>query len=205
MDFYRVVEKRRTVRDFAEKPVPKEKIARILDAGINAPSYNHLREWDFIFIRDAAIRLNIVLADKVREEYTVEELEKAFGNHEQHARDMYLEALPKQRRMLLSASELLIVTYKPKTSIPESRTIYDLNGLASVWCCIENILLAMAAEDLYGVTFVPQYPEKIKEILGIPTDREIATLLPFGYRGDTAKDVVQKHIDLKDRIHVDTW
>ena len=205
MEFFEVIEKRRTIRDFSDTPVPKEKIARILQAGLKAPSYNHLREWDFIFIRDAAIRLNIVLADKIREEYPLDELEKAFENHDPLARSMYIEALPKQRRMLLSAPELLVVTYRPKTAIPESRTIYDLNGLASVWCCIENILLAMTAENLCGVPFVPQHPQKIREILGVPAGREIASLIPFGFREESVKDIPQKKIDLKERIHVDAW
>lgn len=205
MDFYEVIARRRTVRDFSDAPVPKEKIARILGAGLKAPTYNHLREWDFIFIRDAAVRLNIVLADKVREEYGPGELEKAFEDQDSSVRDMYLEALPKQRSMILSAPELLVVTYRPKTSIPESKTMYDLNGFASVWCCIENILLAMAAEDLYGVTFVPQHPEKIRGILGIPPSRDIASLIPFGFRDESARNTSRKDIDFRQRIHMDAW
>ena len=66
------------------------------------------------------------------------------------AADMYLEAIPRQQRMILGAPGLAVVTYKPKTPVAEARRIYDLNCLASVWCCIENFLLALAEHQAIG-------------------------------------------------------
>ena len=44
MEFYNVIGKRRTVREFSSQSVPEDKILKILEAGIEAPTYNHLRE-----------------------------------------------------------------------------------------------------------------------------------------------------------------
>lgn len=45
MEFYDVVNKRRTIRDFENKAIPQEVLERILNAGLMAPSSDHLREW----------------------------------------------------------------------------------------------------------------------------------------------------------------
>lgn len=107
--------------------------------------------------------------------------------------------------MLLAAPRLIVVVYKPKTPVTVSTRVYDLNGLASVWCCIENILLAMAAEDLYGVTYVPQNTAGVKAVLGIPEHLEVAAIIALGYRAEDARIPRQKVVVLTDRVHHDRW
>lgn len=55
MDFYEAVYRRRTIRDFAEKDVPADTVNRILQAGLKAPTNNHLREWEFVVLRSRAV------------------------------------------------------------------------------------------------------------------------------------------------------
>jgi len=50
MEFYQVVG-RRTVRDFTGKQVPLDVLERILDAGLKAPTHDHLRNWEFVVLR----------------------------------------------------------------------------------------------------------------------------------------------------------
>ena len=52
MEFQNVIDKRRTTRQFSNRPVEKDKIQRIIEAGIKAPSFDHMRRWDFIVITD---------------------------------------------------------------------------------------------------------------------------------------------------------
>jgi len=54
MEFKEVVAKRRTVRQFKDKAVEREKIERIIEAGVMAPSFDHARKWHFIVISDPA-------------------------------------------------------------------------------------------------------------------------------------------------------
>jgi len=64
MDFYEVVKKRRTVRDFQSKLVEEEKLMAVLAAGLKAPTHNHLREWEFILIKDPEQRRRVIDAAK---------------------------------------------------------------------------------------------------------------------------------------------
>ncbi len=204
MEFNQVIERRRTIRDFSEKPVDREIIASALGAGLKAPSYNHLKQWDFVLVRNSQKRLALTQTEDMIEEITGE-LEKAFEGYDALARGMYLDAIPKQKRMMLEAPELLVVVYKPKTQVLESKRIYDLNCLASVWCCIENILLSLAENDVFGVTFIPKDTPAVKAVLGIPSELEVAAIIPFGYKSVNEKELMQKEVKLEEKIHIDIW
>jgi hypothetical protein len=118
---------------------------------------------------------------------------------------MYLDAIPKQKKMILEAPAVIIVVFKPKNKIGDAKKIYDLNCLASVWACIENFLLSLAEHDVFGVTFIPQNIEVIKSQLNIPEHLEIAAVIPVGYKSAHAKELTQKEIDIPKRIHSETW
>jgi nitroreductase len=118
-------------------------------------------------------------------------------------KEAYLKALPVQRRMLMSSPELLIVCFKMRKRLTECKTLYDLNCYASVWACIENLLLAMAAEGLYCVTFMTDDTMPLKKMLGIPDDFEVATLIPIGY--PQGYFVKQNPVSLKEKIHYIQW
>ena len=48
MDFYQVLEKRRTIRDFSNKEVTDEVLVKVLSAAFKAPTNDHLRQFEFI-------------------------------------------------------------------------------------------------------------------------------------------------------------
>ena len=45
MEFYEVIEKRRTIRDFESEDIPKEVIERVISAAMKAPTNDHMRDW----------------------------------------------------------------------------------------------------------------------------------------------------------------
>ncbi|MES2882290.1 MAG: nitroreductase family protein [Bacteroidota bacterium] len=51
-DFYHWMNERRTVRDFSNKPVPKEVIENILLTASTAPSGAHKQPWTFCVVVD---------------------------------------------------------------------------------------------------------------------------------------------------------
>jgi nitroreductase len=128
MEFYEVVKNRRTIRDFADMAVPPDTIHRVLEAGLRAPTYNHLREWDFILVKDRATRLGIIEVERLPEHCDIGGLQQLFKDHDRLAKEMYLDAIPKQKRMILTAPELLVVAYKPKTQIAKSVKGDDCSG-----------------------------------------------------------------------------
>ena len=205
MDFYEVVDKRRTVREFEPRPVEEEKMLRVLNAGLKAPSHNHLREWEFILVKDFDSRRKIV-----EEGAGVENVVDAKQLNRELAalsdllqREMYLKAIPSQHKMLVSSPELLVVCFKMKKPLRDCKTLYELNNFASVWACIENILLAMAAEGLFGVTYIPHETGALKRMLNVPEDYEVAALIPIGY--SKPYEVKQKPLLVNDKIHENKW
>ena len=51
MEFYEVIDKRRTVREFLDREVDFEVIKRILEAAYKAPTWNHNRNWHYIILK----------------------------------------------------------------------------------------------------------------------------------------------------------
>ena len=204
MELLEVINLRRTVRDFSDKKVPFEIIQRALNAGLKAPSYNHQKEWYFILVKDQKIRLALTQAEKMVEEVS-DKFKKALGSYEVLAQEMYLDAIPKQKKMLLTAPEVLVVAYKPKTQIAESKRVCDLNCLSAVWCCIQNILLSLAENDVFGTTVIPEYTSEVKRVLNIPQELEVAVMIPFGYKASNAKVIPQKEVKLESILHTDKW
>ncbi|MGB8454769.1 MAG: nitroreductase family protein [Anaerocolumna sp.] len=60
MDFYDVVNSRRTIRDFKDETLDTETIKRILSAGLKAPSNDHMRNWEFVVVNDKTVVSKII-------------------------------------------------------------------------------------------------------------------------------------------------
>ena len=204
MELMEAIARRRTVRDYAERDVPFPVIEKALRAGLMAPSYNHQKEWAFILVKDPVRREALAMADHVPDSVSPETKE-GLENYSPLGREMYLAAIPRQKKMILTAPALLVVVYKPKTPIAMSKRIYDSNGLAAVWCCIENILLSLAEDDVYAATIVPSDTPAIKEGMGIPGELEVAALIPMGYRAPDAKIIPPTEVAVASALHTDRW
>ena len=50
METWDAILARRNVREFAERPIPREKLERILEAGRRAPSSRNQQRWDFVVV-----------------------------------------------------------------------------------------------------------------------------------------------------------
>lgn len=205
MEFKEVIEKRRTIRDFQNRKISKDILDYAIENGFKAPTYNHLRDWDFIIINSLESKLKLIESENLDKSINLKSLEDSFKNEDTIMKEMYLDAIPKQKKMILEAPTVVIVVFKPKTKVEEAKKIYDLNCLASVWTCIENFLLSLAEHDVFGVTFIPQNIEMIKEKLGIPVELEVASIIPIGYKADDAKILKQKPIDIAGRKHFEKW
>jgi nitroreductase len=205
MEFIKVIDKRRTVRDFQDKTIPESIITYAIENAFKAPTYNHLRDWDFVIFQSIESKLKLIESEHLDKTINITELERVFENEDVFKKEMYLDAIPKQKKMILSAPTVVLVVFKPKTKVDKAKTIYDLNCLASIWTSIENFMLSLAENEVYGVTFIPQNINSIKEKFAIPVDLEIAAIIPIGYKADGAKVLKQKTIDISERMHFEKW
>jgi len=56
MDVFEAIQERRSIRSYQDKPVPRELLEKILEAGRLAPSAKNSEPWHFITVTDAAKR-----------------------------------------------------------------------------------------------------------------------------------------------------
>lgn len=64
MDVLKAIERRRSVRNYLDKEVEKNKLSLILEAARQAPSASNRQEWRFVIIRDKAVKAKLCQAAK---------------------------------------------------------------------------------------------------------------------------------------------
>ena len=204
MEFYEAVSRRRTVRQFGPEPVPEEAIRRALEAGLKAPCNAHLKSWQFILLRDRERRLRAVAEClKARDMKDREEIERFVARFsDEELKSVYRRSLPVQLSMMLEAPELLVVCYRMKP-IAGCRTLFELNPLASVWMCIESIMLALAAEGLFGCTYTPYDAQGLMDVLEVPPEYQVAAVIPIGFPRMEPGGQTPENLDA--RLHIDVW
>ena len=74
-----------------------------------------------------------------------------------------------------------------------------------MWCCNENILLSLAENDVFGVTFIPKNTQAVKKPLHVPQELEVAAIIPFGYKALDARIIPQKEVFIAGKVHMNAW
>lgn len=62
MDLYEAIKARYSCRNYASKPVEKEKLDRLIEAARLAPSAKNLQDWRFIIVTDEKLRKEVAMA-----------------------------------------------------------------------------------------------------------------------------------------------
>lgn len=209
MDFYEVLEKRRTIRDFSDRKVTDDVLKKVLSAAFKAPTNDHLRQFEFIVVRGQE---NIAMLVSPVEENTknIQQtgLEAAVGVMDKDEYAMFVDALPKQQRMLMQSNCLILPFFRQKDySLCHPVDQSSLNYFASAWAAVENILLAATAEGLACAFRIPivNEPEYVKHLVNAPDGYEFTCFLAIGYAAEDAPICKQKEIRIEDRIHKNVW
>ncbi|MCY0873810.1 5,6-dimethylbenzimidazole synthase [Acidianus infernus] len=174
MDLYDAIKGRRDIRSYYKPdPIPDEVLAKILLAAHLAPSVGYSQPWNFIIIKDENIKR------KVKEEVERQRLR-------------YRELLDEGRRKLFDTIKIegimeapinIAVTCDPSRFGPHvlGRITMPETCNYSTVLAIENLWLAARAENL-GMGWVSFLDKnRIKEILGIPSNVEFIAYLTLGY------------------------
>lgn len=135
-------------------------------------------------------------------------LEAAAETMDKDEHAMFVDALPKQQRMLVQ-SDCLVLPFFRQKDCPLCRPANQssLNYFASAWATVENILLAATAEGLACAFRIPvgNESEHVKRIVGAPDDYEFTCFLAIGHAAPDAHICRQKEIRTEDRIHRNIW
>ena len=160
-DLYDTIFGRRDVRnEFNGAAIPDDVLDHVLAAAHAAPSVGLSQPWDFILIKNVAVR-------------------ERFRDHVYEERRVFAEQLPADRagqfapikiEGILESTMAIVVTYDASRAGPHvlgRHAIADA-GLYSTCLAIENLWLAATAEGL-GVGWVSFYRESfLRDVLGIP-------------------------------------
>ncbi len=209
MDFYEVLNRRRTIRDFSNKEVSDEVLKKVLNAAFKAPTNDHLRQFEFVVVRgqENIARLVAPVSENTQKIQQAA-LETAGCSMDGDEYAMFVEALPKQKRMLMQSNCLVLPFFRQKNyPLCKPADQSSLNYFASAWAAVENILLAATAEGLACTFRIPigNEPEYVKQQVGSPEGYEFTCFLAIGYAATDAHIPKQKGIRVEDRIHNNVW
>ena len=205
MEFYDVIRNRKTIREWADRDVDPAVIRRIIDAGLAAPTHNHLREWEFIVLSTDEEKENALQFAKAwAEEHGLTDPDRLFPDGTVMQR-MYKYAMPRQYSMLRCAPYVIIPLFKAHRLRCE--TVDRLNVFSSIWCVVENIFLATTAEGLGNSMRIPVGEEgaKVCAALGVPEGWMMPCYIGIGYPKEAAYEVEQHEFTAEQKMHFGKW
>ncbi len=156
---YRAIFSRRDIRRFRSDPVPDDALRRLLEAAHSGPSVGFMQPWNFIVIRDVAVKAQVkALFERERQ--------AAACFYDEPQRSKYLSF---KLEGIMEAPVNLCVTCDPtRGSVVLGRNSQPETDVYSTCCAIENLWLAARAEGI-GVGWVSILKlAQLRAILGIP-------------------------------------
>lgn len=167
---------RRDVRgnNFLPDEVPDDVIDRILHSASLAPSVGYSQPWEFVVIRDTAVKARISASFEL-------ENEKAAGVFADEKKAIYSHI---KLEGIHEAPVNIAVFYKPeKEPVLGQNTMLEA-GEYSVVCAVQNMWLMSRALNI-GLGWVSILdPLVVKDILNSPPDNKLVAYLCIGYVGE---------------------
>lgn len=209
MDFYEVLKRRRTIRDFSDREISNEVLKKILGSAFKAPTNDHLRQFEFVVVRGRE-NISRLISPVAENTQAIQQtgLDAAADSMDKDEHAMFVDALPKQQRMLIQSNCLVLPFFRQKDyPLCKPADQSSLNYFASAWAAVENILLAATAEGLACAFRIPigNEQEHVKQLVNAPDGYEFTCFLAIGYPDENAHICKQKVIRVEDRIHRIVW
>ncbi|MEZ4736377.1 MAG: nitroreductase family protein [Caldilineaceae bacterium] len=180
--FYEEMRRRRTVRDFADRPVPRPVLEACLRTAGTAPSGANQQPWHFVAVSDPAVKA------RIREAAEAEEREF----YERRASQEWLDALAPlgtdAHKPFLETASYLIAIFAQVHGISDSGgKVKHYYVTESVGIATGLLIAALHHAGLATLTHTPSPMGFLNEILGRPTNERPFLLLVVGYPADNAR------------------
>lgn len=190
--FYEHIERRRSVREFSDRPVPRDIIETALRAANTAPSGANLQPWHFAVVSGPETK------KMIREAAEVEERE--FYEHRASAE--WLAALEplgtNEHKPFLETAPYLIAVFVQKFGVlPDGRKVKHYYPTESTGLAAGILITALHYAGLATLTHTPSPMKFLNEILGRPKSERPFLLLVVGYPADDARvpDIQRKPLE----------
>lgn len=191
-EFYTDLNRRRTVREFADRPVPRDIIETALRVANTAPSGANLQPWHFCVVSGPETK------KKIRE--AAEEEEREFYEH--RASEEWLEALAplgtdEHKPFLETAPYLIAVFLQKYGALPDGRKVKHYYPTESTGLATGLLIAALHRAGLATLTHTPSPMKFLNDILGRPKNERPFLLLVVGYPADGVRvpDIRRKSLE----------
>lgn len=197
-DFRALMRKRRTVRDFSNRPVPKQVIEDAVMTAASAPSGANQQPWSFVCISDAAVKKKIRAA--------AEEEEREFYQGGKTPEE-WLDALSPlgtdEHKPFLEIAPWLIVIFGQRYGVaPDGSHVKHYYVPESVGIAMGFLIASLHNAGLATLTHTPSPMGFLNEICGRPANEKPYVLLVAGYPAENCKVPV---IEKKALEEVSVW
>ena len=174
--FFENINKRRSVRDFSDKPIPKEVIDNLIKSASTAPSGAHKQPWTFCVVSAPEIKKQIRLAAEK------EERESYEGRmNEEWVKDLKPLGTDWRKPFLETAPYLIIVFKKPFDADENGNKKQNYYINESVGLACGFLINAIHNAGLVTLTHTPSPMKFLTYILKRPDNERPFLLLPVGY------------------------
>ncbi len=175
-DYYQWLDRRRSVREFSNRPVAREVIDNIIKAASTAPSGAHKQPWTFCAVS------NKQLKSQIREAAEIEEKENYSSRMSERWKEDLLPLGTNDDKPFLETAPWLIIVFKKVYEIDytgEKCNNYYVNESVGIACGF--LISAIHAAGLVTLTHTPSPMNFLSKVLDRPAHERPFLLLPVGY------------------------
>ena len=191
-DFFSWSDKRRSVRDFSDQPVPKEVMENIIRTASTAPSGAHKQPWTFCLISNAELKsvLRGLAEEEERKSYDGRMSDEWIKDLEPLGTDWVKE--------FIDIAPWIVIVMKKAYDFNDDgskKNNYYVNE--SVGLAAGFLLMAIHNAGLVALTHTPSPMNFISKALDRPENERPYLLIPVGHAAEnaTVPDLKRKPID----------
>ena len=180
--FRKLAARRRTVREYSERPVPRAVIEECIRAAGTAPSGANHQPWHFVAVSNREVKARIRVA--------AEQEEKAFysGGAPQEWLDALAALGTDEHKPFLETAPYLIAIFAERYMLrPDGGKVKNYYVQESVGIATGILITGLHNAGLATLTHTPSPMNFLNEILDRPSNERPFLLLVTGYPADDAR------------------
>ncbi|MEL6822860.1 MAG: nitroreductase family protein [Calditrichota bacterium] len=188
LEFYEMIRRRRSVREFSDRDVPRDIIENCLLAGGTAPNGANRQPWHFVAIKSAEVKREIRIAAEAEE--------KEF--YQNRAPQDWLDVLQPlgtdENKPFLEIAPWLITIFAEAYALEEGERVKNYYVPESVGIATGMLITALHNAGLATLTHTPSPMKFLNSILNRPTQERPFLILVVGYpeEGCQVPDITKK-------------
>jgi len=174
--FYKWLDQRRSVREYSDRPVPKEVIINIIKTASTAPSGANKQPWTFCAISNTDLKTQIRRAAEIEEE---ENYENRMS--ERWKKDLEPLATDMNKPFLGNAPWLIVVFKKVYEYGDKGEKLNNYYVNESIGIACGMLISAIHNAGLVTLTHTPSPMKFLTKLLNRPNNERPFLLLPVGF------------------------